>query len=74
MNTTAPLALVATPHPWPYWPVIVVEVHDSDGAVGVIAEAGAANTNCKPDIANAIARQLLIYLRRVLAEILIGVA
>jgi hypothetical protein len=49
MNTTAPLALVATPHPEPCWPVIVFEVHESDGAVGVIAEAGATNTNCKPD-------------------------
>ena len=72
MNTTAPLALVATPQPLPCWPVIVVEVHDSDGAVGVIAEAGAANTNCKPDIANAIARKLLKYLRRVLDRLRIG--
>jgi hypothetical protein len=66
MNTTAPLALVATPHPEPVRPVILVEVHDSEGAVGVIAEAGEANTNCKPDIAKAIVRKLLKYLRRVL--------
>ena len=74
MNTTAPLALVATPQPLPVRPVIVVEVHDSDGAVGVIAEAGEANTNCKPDIANAIARKLFRYLRRVLDGVRIGLA
>jgi hypothetical protein len=72
MNTTAPLALVATPQPLPVRPVIVVEVHDSDGAVGVIAEAGTTKTNCKPDIANAIARKLLKYLRRVLDRLRIG--
>lgn len=74
MNTTAPLALVATPQPLPVRPVIVVEVHDNDGAVGVIAEAGAANTSCKPDIANAIARKLLKYRRRVLDRLRIGLA
>ena len=74
MNTTAPLALVATPQPLPVRPVILVEVHDSDGAVGVIAEAGTTKTNCKPDIANTIARKLLKYLRRVLAGILINTA
>ena len=71
MNTTAPLALVATPQPEPCCPVIVVEVHESEGAVGVIAEAGAPNTNCKTDIADAITRKLLKYFRRALAGILI---
>ena len=70
MNTTAPLALVATPQPEPCCPVIVVEVHESEGAVGVIAEAGAPNTNCKTEIADAITRNLLKYLRRALAGML----